>query len=95
MVCTKYASRTHKNSLDCRCEMKDVMLEMDRILRPGGLVIIRDGYSYLEQSETLAKAMRWKCTRYDTELGPEDSNGLSICRKEFWQSKEVRATEEV
>jgi len=78
-----------------RCEMKDVMLEMDRILRPGGLVIIRDGYSYLEQSETLAKAMRWKCTRYDTELGPEDSNGLSICRKEFWQSKEVMANEEV
>lgn len=95
MVCTKYAYFTNKKSLDGRCEMKDVMLEMDRILRPGGLVIIRDGYSYLEQSETLAKAMRWKCTRYDTELGPEDSNGLSICRKEFWQSKEAMDTEEV
>lgn len=95
MVSPKYASNTHKDLLDGRCEMKDMMLEMDRILRPGGLVIIRDGYSYLEQSETLAKAMRWKCTRYDTELGPEDSNGLSICQKEFWQSEEAMVTEEV
>lgn len=31
-----------------RCEMKDVMLEFDRILRFGVLMIFRDGYVYLE-----------------------------------------------
>jgi len=68
-----------------RCEMKDVLLEMDRILRPGGLVIVRDGHALLEIAGTLGKAMRWKCTRHDTEQGPEDSDGLLICKKDFWQ----------
>lgn len=72
-----------------RCEMKDVMLEMDRILRPGGITIIRDGHAYLEQANLLGTAMRWKCTRHDTEVGPQDSDGLLICRKSFWQSMEV------
>lgn len=77
-----------------RCEMKDVMLEMDRILRQGGMAIIRDGHAFLEQANLLGKAMRWKCSRHDTDVGPQDSDGLLICRKSFWQSKEVTNGEE-
>lgn len=70
--------------------MKDVMLEMDRILRPGGIVIIRDGHALLENAALLAKVMRWKCTRNDSEQGPGDADGLLICKKDFWQSSAVK-----
>ncbi|CAK9266433.1 unnamed protein product [Sphagnum jensenii] len=72
-----------------RCEMKDVLLEMDRILRPEGIVIIRDGRNFLENAEIWGKAMRWECSQHDTEQGPADVEGLLFCRKQFWQSSET------
>jgi hypothetical protein len=75
-----------------RCEMKDVLLEMDRILRPEGIVIIRDGRNFLENAEIWGKAMRWECSQHDTEQGPADVEGLLFCRKQFWQSSETANT---
>ncbi|KAJ6833967.1 putative methyltransferase PMT21 [Iris pallida] len=42
-----------------RCEMKYVLLEMDRILRPNGYVIIRESYYFVDAIATIAKGMRW------------------------------------
>ncbi|KAL2632624.1 hypothetical protein R1flu_004103 [Riccia fluitans] len=67
-----------------RCEMKDVMLEMDRILRPNGITIIRDTPQFLNNANVLGKAMRWKCTRHETEMGPDDTEGILVCKKKFW-----------
>jgi hypothetical protein len=43
-----------------RCQFEDILLEMDRILRPEGAVIIRDKVDVLVKVEKIANAMRWK-----------------------------------
>ncbi|MQM16501.1 hypothetical protein Taro_049459 [Colocasia esculenta] len=69
-----------------RCEMKYVLLEMDRILRPSGSVIIREANYFLDAIATLAKGMRWNCQKHDTEYN-SDSEKLLICQKKLWYSK--------
>lgn len=76
-------------SLICRCEMKDVLLEIDRILRPEGIVVLRDALNFRENAKVLGEAMRWKCSSHDTEVGPADTEGLLFCKKTFWESSEA------
>lgn len=60
--------------------MEVVMLEMDRLLRPEGVAIIRDTDDILERVMIIAKAMRW-----DARL--EGSQGYSkfvVCIKKYW-----------
>ena len=40
--------------------MEDILLEMDRILRPEGTVILRDDVEILLKVQRTAKGMRWK-----------------------------------
>jgi len=69
-----------------RCEMKFVLLEMDRMLRPNGYVIMHDSSYFVNRTLILASAMRWDCRT-------EDSKGLKgklmICQKKFWQSSKL------
>ncbi|KAL5099849.1 hypothetical protein RYX36_004176 [Vicia faba] len=67
-----------------RCEMKYMMLEMDRILRPGGHVIIREASYFADAVATLAKGMRWICHKENTEYDVEKEK-LVICQKKLWQ----------
>ncbi|XP_073129871.1 probable methyltransferase PMT21 [Henckelia pumila] len=69
-----------------RCEMKYVMLEMDRILRPNGYAIIRESSYFVDAVSTIAKGMRWSCRKEDTEYGVEKEK-LLICQKKLWYSK--------
>ena len=69
--------------------MKDVMLEMDRILRPEGVVVLRDALNFRDKAKILAEAMRWECSTHETEVGPDDTDGLLYCKKTFWESKEA------
>nr|CAD1821607.1 unnamed protein product [Ananas comosus var. bracteatus] len=50
-----------------RCEMKYVLLEMDRILHPDGYAIIRESSYFIDSIVTYAKGMRWGCQKQDTE----------------------------
>ncbi|KAJ6703845.1 METHYLTRANSFERASE PMT21-RELATED [Salix viminalis] len=52
-----------------RCDMKYVLLEMDRILRPAGYAIIRESSYFADAISTIARGMRWSCRREDTEYG--------------------------
>ncbi|KAM7507332.1 hypothetical protein LguiA_017785 [Lonicera macranthoides] len=70
-----------------RCDMKNVLLEMDRILRPGGYAIIRESTYFVDAVATLAKGMRWGCRKEDTEYGVEKEK-LLICQKKLWYSKQ-------
>lgn len=72
--------------------MKDVMLEMDRILRPEGVVVLRDALNFRDRATILGEAMRWKCSSHDTELGPTDTDGLLFCKKTLWESAEASST---
>ncbi|XP_075508470.1 putative methyltransferase PMT20 [Primulina tabacum] len=68
-----------------RCEMKYVLLEMDRILRPNGYTFIRESSYFVDAVATLAKGMRWDCRKEDTEYGVKSENIL-ICQKKLWYS---------
>ncbi|KAM0835714.1 hypothetical protein ACQ4PT_062763 [Festuca glaucescens] len=70
-----------------RCEMKFVLLEMDRILRPTGYAIIRDNPYFLDSVATIAKGMRWTCDRHDTENKENEKEKLLICHKMLWSAK--------
>ncbi|XP_078441006.1 putative methyltransferase PMT17 [Wolffia australiana] len=52
-----------------RCKILDIMLEMDRILRPGGMVIIRDHVDMIAKAEIIADRLGWSNRIIHTELG--------------------------
>ncbi|XP_010538339.1 PREDICTED: probable methyltransferase PMT20 [Tarenaya hassleriana] len=68
-----------------RCEMKYVMLEMDRILRPKGYVIIRESSYFMDAIATISKAMRWDCRKEETEYAVQKEKIL-VCQKRLWFS---------
>ncbi|KAI3904382.1 hypothetical protein MKW98_014562 [Papaver atlanticum] len=73
-----------------RCDMKYVLLEMDRIVRPGGYVIIRESSYFLDAISTIAKAMKWSCKQEDTEYAVENEKVL-ICQKKLWYSSSSKS----
>ncbi|XP_010539686.1 PREDICTED: probable methyltransferase PMT10 [Tarenaya hassleriana] len=64
-----------------RCNITSIILEMDRMLRPGGRVYIRDSLSLMDQLQKLAKAVGWTPVIHDTGEGPHASVRILICEK--------------
>uniref|UniRef100_A0A7N1A765 Methyltransferase n=2 Tax=Kalanchoe fedtschenkoi TaxID=63787 RepID=A0A7N1A765_KALFE len=64
-----------------RCNVSSIMLEMDRILRPGGGAYIRDTLAVMKEVEAIAKAMGWATDLRDSGEGPRASYGLMRCDK--------------
>lgn len=57
------------------------MLEMDRMLRPGGHVYIRDSVTVIPELQEIATAMGWSNALHDTGEGPHASYKILICEK--------------
>lgn len=72
------------STLHCRCEMEDILLEMDRILRPQGSVIIRDDVDFLVNAKTIADELKWETRLVDHEEGPLVREKLLIATKQYW-----------
>lgn len=68
-----------------RCDIGDILQEMDRLLRPGGFAIIREQEAVLLQVQMIVTAMHWKVTMLDTESGPKGKDKMLNCQKTFWQ----------
>ncbi|KAJ8540446.1 hypothetical protein K7X08_030365 [Anisodus acutangulus] len=64
-----------------RCNMSTILLEMDRILRPGGRVYIRDSVAVMDELQDIGKAMGWHVTVRDTSEGPHASYKILTCDK--------------
>ncbi|KAJ1400967.1 S-adenosyl-L-methionine-dependent methyltransferase [Sesbania bispinosa] len=64
-----------------RCNVSSIMLEMDRILRPGGRAYIRDSLAIMNELVAIAKAMGWQATVRDTSEGPHASYRVLVCDK--------------
>ncbi|GMH17149.1 hypothetical protein Nepgr_018990 [Nepenthes gracilis] len=64
-----------------RCEASNIMLEMDRMLRPDGRVYIRDSVSLMDKLKEIAEAMKWVCSLHDTGEGPHASWKILRCDK--------------
>uniref|UniRef100_A0A6N2MI28 Methyltransferase n=1 Tax=Salix viminalis TaxID=40686 RepID=A0A6N2MI28_SALVM len=64
-----------------KCKISSIMLEMDRMLRPGGTVYIRDSISVMSELQEIATAMKWVCALRDTGEGPHASWKILTCDK--------------
>lgn len=68
----------------CRCDLEDILLEMDRILRPEGSVIIRDDVDILVKVKSIVNGMDWDCQIVDHEDGPLEREKLLFAVKNYW-----------
>ncbi|KAE9613679.1 putative S-adenosyl-L-methionine-dependent methyltransferase [Lupinus albus] len=64
-----------------RCSMIDLFVEMDRILRPEGWVILSDKMGAIEMARTLAAQVRWEARVIDLQNGSDQR--LLVCQKPF------------
>lgn len=64
--------------------MEDILLEMDRILRPEGAVIFRDNFDILFKVNKMANGMQWKTKMTDHEDGPHMSEKVLYAVKQYW-----------
>lgn len=86
----------HANGLfslyEDKCEYEDVLLEMDRILRPEGIVIIRDAVDPLNKVKQIARGMRWDVKLMDHEDGPFVPEKILYAIKQYWVGGEDNST---
>ncbi|KAM0922783.1 hypothetical protein ACQ4PT_005954 [Festuca glaucescens] len=64
-----------------RCNISGILLEMDRILRPGGKAYIRDKKETIQEIKEITDAMGWRATIRDTSEGPYASRKVLMCDK--------------
>lgn len=57
---------------------------MDRILRPEGIVILRDGVDVLNKVKKIAGGMRWDVKLMDHEDGPLVPEKIMVAVKQYW-----------
>eukprot|EP00250_Pteridium_aquilinum_P020778 c24944_g3_i2 orf=528-2675(+) len=66
------------------CSLSNLLLEMDRILRPEGWVLLRDSVELIEEARLAASQMRWEARTIEVD-GNEDLR-LLVCQKVFWKN---------
>lgn len=77
-----------------RCDIVDILLEMDRILRPEGAVIIRDEVEVLNRVMMISQGMRWETRMADHEDGPLVPEKILVGVKTYWVGSSANATGE-
>ncbi|XP_014504757.1 probable pectin methyltransferase QUA2 [Vigna radiata var. radiata] len=66
-----------------RCTMVDMFLEIDRILRPEGWIIIRDTVPLIESARALTAQLKWDARV--VEIESDSDQRLLICQKPFFK----------
>ncbi len=87
-----------KDDLNCKseivfvalnsCDIADILLEMDRILRPEGAIVIRDEVDVLTKVMTISQGMRWETRLADHESGPFNPEKILVGVKTYWVGSE-------
>ncbi|KAL5719343.1 hypothetical protein ACHQM5_012136 [Ranunculus cassubicifolius] len=67
-----------------RCDITQILLEMDRILRPEGTVIFRDTVEVLVKIQSISERMRWESKIMDHESGPFNPEKILVAVKTYW-----------
>lgn len=67
-----------------RCEIEDILLEMDRILRPKGSVILRDDVEILVKIKKITDTLQWESQIVNHEDGPLKRERLLFAVKTYW-----------
>lgn len=68
-----------------RCNIVDLMVEIDRILRPEGTVVLRDAPKVIDKVARIAHAVRWKPTIYDKEPDSHGREKILVLTKTLWK----------
>ncbi|CAL0317947.1 unnamed protein product [Lupinus luteus] len=66
-----------------RCNISTIMLEMDRMLRPGGYAYIRDSVHLIGEVQEIATAVGWTSFQNDVNEGPFSRWKILRCEKRF------------
>ncbi|XVF64788.1 hypothetical protein PTKIN_Ptkin09bG0194900 [Pterospermum kingtungense] len=66
-----------------RCTMLDLFIEIDRLLRPEGWVIIHDAAFLIESARALTTQLKWDARVIEIESNSDER--LLICQKPFFQ----------
>ncbi|PKA56768.1 putative methyltransferase PMT2 [Apostasia shenzhenica] len=74
------------------CKMKDILLEMDRILRPEGTVLFHDDVDALVKIKKMTGGMRWNSMLIDHEDGPLVPKKILVAVKQYWVAGEKNTT---
>ncbi|KAI3432091.1 Methyltransferase [Psidium guajava] len=67
-----------------RCELEDILLEMDRVLRPEGSFILRDDVDVLVKVKRIIDSMNYDSQIVDHEDGPLLREKLLFAVKSYW-----------
>lgn len=60
-----------------RCELVDVVVEIDRILRPGGYLVIHDSMEMLSKLSPILRSLQWSVTLHQKQF--------LVGKKSFWR----------
>lgn len=71
--------------LDCRCNLVDLLVEIDRMLRPKGTIIVRDAPEIIDKVARIAHAVRWRPTVHDKEPESHGSDKILVATKTLWK----------
>ncbi|CAD5188237.1 unnamed protein product [Musa acuminata subsp. malaccensis] len=69
-----------------RCSILDIFLEIDRILRPEGWIMIRDTAHLVETARTVITQLRWDARLM--ELDSSSDEKLLVCQKPFFRKQQ-------
>ncbi|KVH84534.1 putative S-adenosyl-L-methionine-dependent methyltransferase [Cynara cardunculus var. scolymus] len=67
-----------------RCNLVDVMVEMDRLLRPEGTVVVRDSPESIAKIDRISGSVRWKSTIHDKEPESQGRERILVATKTHW-----------
>lgn len=67
-----------------KCNLVDLMVEMDQILRPEGTVVVRDAPEVIDKVACLARAARWTATIHEKEPESDGRGKILVANKNFW-----------
>ncbi|XP_031090558.1 probable methyltransferase PMT13 [Ipomoea triloba] len=73
------------NSGNSRCNLVDLMVEIDRMLRPEGTVVIRDSPEVINRTVHIAQAMRWTSSIHEKESGTPGMEKILVATKKLWK----------
>ncbi|XP_009631455.1 probable methyltransferase PMT23 [Nicotiana tomentosiformis] len=64
-------------NLTQRCDMAEVVVEMDRILRPGGFLLVQDTMQMLNKLSSILRSLHWSVTLHQEQF--------LVGKKGFWR----------
>lgn len=62
-----------------RCKLAPIIAEVDRIVRPGGMLVVRDERSIISEVETLLKSLHWEI------IYSKEQESLLSAKKGTWR----------